>query len=34
MYNLFGSILGVLQVCDCKKGVLGRNYGLQFCGGV
>ena len=32
MYNLFGSTLGVLQVCHCKKGVLGRDYGLEFCG--
>ena len=30
-YNLFGSALGVSQVCHCKKGVLGRDYGLEFC---
>ena len=34
MYNLFGSTLGVLQVCHCKKGVLGRDCGLKFCGNV
>ena len=34
MYNLFGSTLGVLQVCHCKKGVLGRDCGLIFCGNV
>ena len=34
MYNLFGSTLGVLQVGHCKKGVLGGDYGLEFCGNV
>lgn len=34
MYNQFGSTLGVLQVCYCKKGVLGRDYGLEFYGNV
>ena len=34
LYNLFGSTLGVLQVCHCKKGVLGRDYGLEFYGNV
>ena len=34
VYNHFGSTLGVLQVCHCKKGVLGRDYGLEFCGNI
>ena len=34
VYNLLGSTLDVLQVCDCKKCLLGRNYGLEFCGGM
>ena len=34
MYNLSGSTLDVLQVCDSKKGELGRDYGLEFCGGM
>ena len=34
MSNQFGSTLGVLQVCHCKKGVLGRDYGLEFYGNV
>ena len=34
MYNLFGSKLGVLQVCHCKKDVLVRGYDLEFCGGM
>ena len=29
-YNPFGNTLGVLQVYHCKKGVLGRDYGLEF----
>lgn len=32
VYNLFGSTLGALQVCHCKKSVLGRDYRLEFCG--
>ena len=27
MYNLFGSTLGILHVCNCKRGVLGRDHG-------
>ena len=33
MYNLFGSTLGLLHVCDCKRGVLGRDHGGGGGGG-
>ena len=30
VYNLFDITLGILQVCDCKRGVLGRDHGLLW----